>query len=424
MSVAVTAGGDADQKFGLRLRDWRRRRGLSQAELGGGKFSGSYVSHVESGRRRATPEMIDYFARQLGLEPEALDGYADAFAGAVDASVLKVASLAIQANRAHVNHDFARAARLADEAARLAAEAELTDRWWFARQQQAQALFEEGEYASSYEMSVELAEHETVSRTTVLRLEALVLATRAARAAGRLADAEKHARAAVEQATNAEWIDYRAEALIVLVGVLMERGQQEDALAVTAALVEIRDTIGSAQLRGVAFWITGIVRFLAGDAEAAVADHKVAETLLRPEVDLRGWGRFFKASAEARLRVGISEDVRGLLDRARQAILLVGNASDRTELRLIEARLALLERRLDEARNLVVYCLEDDSLIDSPHSRAEAEELLADVLLAAGERTMAAAALQRAAELFEGSGALKRSIAAWRAHAELVAGDK
>ncbi len=43
-------------EFGVMLRQARKSKGMSQAELGGDKFSGSYISHLESGRRAATPE--------------------------------------------------------------------------------------------------------------------------------------------------------------------------------------------------------------------------------------------------------------------------------------------------------------------------------------------------------------------------------
>ena len=40
-------------EFGARLREHRRSRGLSQCDLGGDRFTGSYISHLESGRRTA-----------------------------------------------------------------------------------------------------------------------------------------------------------------------------------------------------------------------------------------------------------------------------------------------------------------------------------------------------------------------------------
>ena len=59
----------AHSEFGARLRETRKRLGLSQSELGGDRYSGSYISHLESGRRVATPEVIEFLSRRLGVSP-------------------------------------------------------------------------------------------------------------------------------------------------------------------------------------------------------------------------------------------------------------------------------------------------------------------------------------------------------------------
>ena len=44
----------AHDGFGARLRETRKRLGMSQTELGGDRYTGSYISHLESGRRAAS----------------------------------------------------------------------------------------------------------------------------------------------------------------------------------------------------------------------------------------------------------------------------------------------------------------------------------------------------------------------------------
>ena len=56
-------------QFGSLLREARRSQGLSQNELGAGTYSGSYISHLESGRRTATPQVIEFLTRRLGVSP-------------------------------------------------------------------------------------------------------------------------------------------------------------------------------------------------------------------------------------------------------------------------------------------------------------------------------------------------------------------
>ena len=42
-------------QFGVLLRQARKRKGWSQTELAGDKYTGSYISHLESGRRVGDP---------------------------------------------------------------------------------------------------------------------------------------------------------------------------------------------------------------------------------------------------------------------------------------------------------------------------------------------------------------------------------
>src|SRR4051794_38916472 len=61
--------------FAERLRDQRRAAGLSQTELAGDGISPSYVSLLESGRRRPSPSVAALLAGKLGCSTsELLDG--------------------------------------------------------------------------------------------------------------------------------------------------------------------------------------------------------------------------------------------------------------------------------------------------------------------------------------------------------------
>src|SRR3954467_2028418 len=52
--------------FAERLRDQRRAAGLSQTELAGDGLSPSYISLLESGRRRPSPAVASLLAANLG----------------------------------------------------------------------------------------------------------------------------------------------------------------------------------------------------------------------------------------------------------------------------------------------------------------------------------------------------------------------
>ena len=98
----------------------------------------------------------------------------------------------------------------------------------------------------------------------------------------------------------------------------------------------------SAHLRGEAAWVLGNLAFLAGNSEEGIAEHSQARLLLRPDADLRSWGRFHKASATMRVARG-DRDVADLIDEADHALRLAGNDADLRELDLVRAELALNE---------------------------------------------------------------------------------
>lgn len=60
------------ETVGGRIRRARTDRGLSQAAVGGERFSASYISLVESGRREPTPEALEVIALALGTTVELL----------------------------------------------------------------------------------------------------------------------------------------------------------------------------------------------------------------------------------------------------------------------------------------------------------------------------------------------------------------
>lgn len=405
-----------DVEIGARLRRLRRERQLSQADLGGERFSGSYVSHLEKGRRRVSAEMVEFFARRLGVTAESIT---------TDQRPVDLrdegdrATAFQQVQRALAQRQFAWAARSAEGAVRSADErGDVADAWSLALMR-VQALYEDDQYPQAVAEAIALAQQPLARQLPRLAVEALVLAGRAARAASDLTSALELAERAVEVVGQVEDVDLQAEARVVLIGALMESDRSERAVDHCVELVAMIERIRSEHIRGLAQWTAGNVAFLTGDAELGTAHHAEAARLLSPQVDLRIWGRFRKAAATVRMREGSTEGVQELLSQAGDALRIVGNPSDLTELRLAEARLRLLTGDLEQAAAMVRFCLEDATLQGAAHSRAEAEALLGDVERVGGRIDAAAAAYRRSALQYERAGAYRRSIEMWRRQADL-----
>src|SRR5215472_7586274 len=55
-------------RLGERLRQLRVAAGMTQTELAGDRFSKEYVSQIERGKTRPTPETIEWLADRLGID--------------------------------------------------------------------------------------------------------------------------------------------------------------------------------------------------------------------------------------------------------------------------------------------------------------------------------------------------------------------
>jgi transcriptional regulator with XRE-family HTH domain len=63
----------ASSGLGTRLRQLRVAAGLTQSELAGDRFSKEYVSQIERGKTRPTPETLAWIAERLGVEVSYLE---------------------------------------------------------------------------------------------------------------------------------------------------------------------------------------------------------------------------------------------------------------------------------------------------------------------------------------------------------------
>src|SRR3954465_7940434 len=85
---------------GARVRAARLEAGLTQAELGGERFTKEYVSQVELGKTRPSAAAIAWFTAQLAASARAaLGGEGGPAAGAASAAVVARAEASVEARR-------------------------------------------------------------------------------------------------------------------------------------------------------------------------------------------------------------------------------------------------------------------------------------------------------------------------------------
>jgi tetratricopeptide (TPR) repeat protein len=75
-SVAELAAPAApsERALGDRVRRLRNARGLTQSELGESRVTKEYISQIETGKTRPTPQMLEWLAERLGVDFHYLDG--------------------------------------------------------------------------------------------------------------------------------------------------------------------------------------------------------------------------------------------------------------------------------------------------------------------------------------------------------------
>src|SRR5689334_4036093 len=86
-------------QVGDRVRELRRQRGLTQAELGAERFSKEYVSQVELGKTRPSAAALEWFGERLGVDPLELAGESSGAVRAACEAAVARAEAAVEAHR-------------------------------------------------------------------------------------------------------------------------------------------------------------------------------------------------------------------------------------------------------------------------------------------------------------------------------------
>lgn len=407
-------------EFGTMLREARRRKGLSQAQLGGDRYSGSYISHLESGRRTATPEVLDFLSRRLGVS---LLEWGLAPAPTTDFLGGTIEDLLV-AERARSDHDWTAAILHATDAATRAEAVGDAGRHWEALYVVAQGKFSSGQFAEAAARAEALATHEVARQFAVARAQALSLASVANRASDHLGWAVAFGARAVEAASAAPPI-ILSEALMSLVSAMTEAGHSlEESAPYMARLDELSPRLTSDHSRGMIAWTMGTAWFIGGDVAEGLRQHDLAKGLLDPRRDLRLWLRYNSTAARWRLNAGITDGVDDLLKTASLGLQILGNSYDVVELRQVEAMYAIRRGEADEAVRILTAVLDDPVLGAEGMSRGNSELLLGHAFRALGSVQAAGERYASAALQFEEEGRLRAAVNAWRRSVgEEVSGD-
>lgn len=333
--------------FGERLKALRLERGLSQAALAGDKMSTPYLSRLESGARRPTPNIVSYLAERLHVSPVVFENMRES-------PLAEALASANSAGDAALSAELAAALRAGEQSAPAALRWQAL--WLLARTRGAQA-----QHAEEYQVLSELAALSDEMGIPELRVRANTALAHSARSLGDITKSCAHAADAVSEAGPLSLTD-RIAALDALISAQAEAGQLAPARERADELVALTEPEGGPALTR-ALWTSATVAIRQGESSRAMADLERALASLASHDDLELWMRLRLAAASLLLQINPPriEAARARLAESEPAVNLVGTEQNRQELTLLKAQLAFKEGHYDQARELCA-ALDDHEL--------------------------------------------------------------
>ncbi|MFI9596718.1 helix-turn-helix domain-containing protein [Nonomuraea sp. NPDC052265] len=390
--------------FGLRLRQLRTDRGLSQTALAGDGMSTGYLSRLESGARQPTERAVTYLADRLGISPAE-------FAEPATASLAQSLTLA-------AGLDVDATGELLAEAVKVTHEQDPLLRW--------QALWRIAEwrrrhlqYAEEHTHLRELVDVSEQIRIPELSVRALAQLARCLRALGEISAALEAAAAAHQQAVQAGLSTHaRANALLALVSAESEAGRLPDARAhadeLTALVAGRTDTLWAETM-----WTGAAVLFRQGDSERAGAllDEALERFDGRENLDL--WLRLRTAAAALHLRKSPPDLDRALacVQAIEPALPFAGTPALEQAVMSLRAQIAFQRGELGQARQLLDR-LDSAELRMSHREQVRLEILRHQLLIAEGREEEGLAGMRALAQQAQEEANIDLAAEIWRLTAE------
>jgi tetratricopeptide (TPR) repeat protein len=340
----------ADNDFGQRVRERRRQLGRSQTELAGTRLSASYLSLLEAGKRRPTPDVVTALAAALDCTPDYLMHGHDPKLREKFQLGVRYAELAIRNGEAAdalttLDTLLDDVAHIADELVRAAKRA------------RARALESAGRLADTIDVLEVLHAQARADERAEEHLGLTIDLVRCYREAGDIARALDLGVDALDTvgSLGLTGTDVHAELVSTVIGVYYERGDLVTAGRLAESALRDVDDRGTPRARAAVYWNASLVAEAADDVSTAVLLAERALALYADGDDERSLARLRVAYGWLLLRTSPPqpETARDMLQVARAALADVGTATDVAYCETELARAALMlgdpERALEHA---------------------------------------------------------------------------
>jgi tetratricopeptide (TPR) repeat protein len=396
--------------FAARLRELKQRSGLTTTALAQPRYSVSYLSRIESGQRRPSPEALSYIAQRLGVSPEYL-------ATGVPEGLESSLQLRLDDVRRTLH-------------AETSVPAEGTLRTLLAEAQEhrlerlrahvlaalGMALRQQARFREAIEALEEALE---VGLPRIDEGMALGELARAYRSVGDLSYAIEVVESYLKgNGTQPLDPSVATDLHSVLVSVYFERGDVVRAEGAARNAMAAADQLGPSDVRAVAYWHASRVLAERKQWDEALELANRARILLEVSNDRRRAARIHNAYAFLCLEAEPPriEEARRHLDVAAAKLTGVASPGDMAYVLTERGRLALLEQQPGEALELSERALAEPAI--DVLERGRCLFLKGRALISLDRRPEAREALEEASAIFDKHGARQQQAACWREIAE------
>lgn len=382
--------------LGLRIRQLRQSRGLTQQQLGGGRLSKSFISLLERDRTRPSVETLVFLARQLGASVDALLGQDGHPPETAASSLLTISRDAIR------RRDFATASKVLEAVHFLTERFRVDEAGREAQLQAAEVAIEKDDLAHAsalLDTALKGCEHEKdywrLGRVMIQQGKLRLRQRTYSQAADILESALVMLRRAKAGRDPA-----RVQALILLGTALTRMDRWDAALRRYQEAVEAEVTRHDSVLRGRALWGLGWVHRKLGRMDDARANlvksrdaFESAEELPDLMMVLHNLGQL--DHEQGRVREALRH-----FHHALRVIERLQRPRDRASILTEIGRVHLTLGELEEAEHFATQALDETRRTGDPVEAAEAQVVLSRIRLARGEVKPAVEGVRQAMAVF------------------------
>ncbi|MEU7601891.1 helix-turn-helix domain-containing protein [Streptomyces sp. NPDC041003] len=342
--------------FGKRLRQLRKRQGVSQVDLTGPGMSAAYLSRLESGDRRPTERAVLYLTQRLGVSVDAFEDRPEDSLIDIVAAVSAIPERELDAETGKLLADALKAAGDADSMAR-----------WHALTQLAQVHEVLGDFTEERTVLDQLGALSEELGRPALQFRARIRLARCARNLGDVKAARQAVREAIalsERHNLRISVTDLLRSELLLVSAEAELGDLAEAARLSEKVCASLPAV-SGPLAAEAFWTAATVSTRQGNHVRAAEHLARALPAIDSRDDLMLWIRLRLAAASLSLQATPPQldAAESYLASAQPALELIGTARHQQEMLFLQAKLAFHQGRLDQAQAFVTAGAEGRSLL-------------------------------------------------------------